>query len=131
MAKARKPAIDLGNAHRQMERWSFSDQHQYDIEKRMKTGDKSPKGKPRSWREAAKFEGKGRQRPTANDLSEERRKRSRGKQLRGESPKQPWRIQMKREMSKDSEYGRRVRAKRAAGYTIYEDASMGKRKRRG
>jgi len=56
MAKGRKPAIDLGNAHRQMERWSFSDQHQYDIEKRMKTGDKSPKGKPRSWREAEMYD---------------------------------------------------------------------------
>lgn len=65
------------------------------------------------------------------DISEARRRHARGKQLRGESPKHPWRIQMKREMAKDTEYGRRVRAKRAEGYTIYEDASMGKRKRRG
>lgn len=128
---AKKPAIDFGGVHRARERWSFETQHQYDIEKHMKAGKNAPKGKPRSVQEAKKFDGKGRQRPSQSDLSEQRRKLARGKQLRGESPKHPWRIQMKREMAKDTEYGRRIRAKRAAGYTIYEDASMGKRKRRG
>lgn len=60
-SKGRKPAIELNNneagrRHRAMEKWSFSDTHQYDIEKRMKTGNKSPKGKPRSWREAAMYD---------------------------------------------------------------------------
>lgn len=57
MAKKRKkPAIDLGDAHRQWERRSFSEQHQYDIEQRMKRGNKSPKGRPRSWRDAQKYD---------------------------------------------------------------------------
>jgi len=58
MAKARKPAIDLGNIHRGRERWSFSEQHQFDVEMAMRAGKKAPKGRPRTWQQATKYDKK-------------------------------------------------------------------------
>lgn len=56
MARKRKPAIDLG-IHRQMEKMSFTEQHQYEIEKDIRRGANAPrKGKPRSWQQAEAIE---------------------------------------------------------------------------
>lgn len=49
---------DPGGTHRQRERWSFSEQHQYDIEKHMAAGRNAPKGAKRTWQEAQRYDQK-------------------------------------------------------------------------
>jgi hypothetical protein len=57
MRNGKKPPIDSGGVHRRIEKMSFTEQHQYEVEKDIKRGANAPrKGKPRSWQQAKAIE---------------------------------------------------------------------------